>query len=344
LYKILAKLHFLYHLAQKVQKTRKLNSKNSIFVPNLPFMEHSFKFFISSGGETVGQEIARLLNITPGKLYTTTFSDGEVYTRFDESIRGEVVVLFAPIHLPYTNLFELFVTIDAARRASAKEIICILPYLPHSRQERKDDTRSSVSARLIADFIEHSGADRIVTIDMHSTSIEGFYKIPIDHISMNSVFIDYIHAHFEMQNLCVCSPDFGGLKRIRAYKNALDCEMAVIHKERLQPNKVNSMEIIGDVNGKDVVIIDDMVDTGGTLCLAAEILKEAGAKSVHALCTHGVLSGNAIEKVNNSALESLIVSDTIPLKKQSNKIKTVSSAGILASSIQKILNKKSLKS
>ncbi len=307
-------------------------------------MEQPFKFFISSGGETVGQEIAQLLHKTPGKLYTTTFSDGEVYTRFDESIRGEVVVLFAPIHLPYTNLFELFVTIDAARRASAQEIICVLPYLPHSRQERKDNARASVSARLIADFIEHSGADRIVTVDMHSTSIEGFYKIPIDHISMNSVFIEYIRDHFNTEQLCVCSPDFGGLKRIKAYKNALNCEMAVIHKERLQPNQVNSMEIIGDVQGKDVVIIDDMVDTGGTLCLAAQSLKDAGANSVHALCTHGVLSGSAYDKINNSVLESLIVSNTIPLKQESSKIKTVSAAGILSSAISKILLKKSLRS
>lgn len=302
-----------------------------------------FKIFAISNSTNLGKKISETLGVPLGNLYATRFSDGEVYSRFEESIRGETIILIAQVNLPYTNLFELFVTIDAARRASAKEIICVIPYLPHSRQERKDETRSSVSARLIADFLEHSGADRIITIDMHSTSIEGFYKIPIDHISMSPVFVQHIRERFSSDTLCLCSPDFGGLKRIKAYKNILECNMAVIHKERLSPNKISSMEIIGDVNGKDVVIIDDMIDTGGTLCQAAELLKDQGASSVQAYCTHGVLSGNALEKIGNSALSSLYISDTIPMNDLPSVIQVVSSSSILANAISRLLHNQSVK-
>lgn len=302
-----------------------------------------FKLFAISNSAQLGQEVARGLDVAPGQLYSTRFSDGEVYSRFEESIRGETVVLIAQVNLPYTNLFELFVTVDAARRASAREIICVLPYLPHSRQERKDDTRASVSARLIADFIEHSGADRIITIDMHSTSIEGFYKIPIDHLSMNPVFVQHIREKYDLGKLVICSPDFGGLKRIKAYKNALQCEMAVIHKERLSPNQVSNMEIIGDVHGKDVVIVDDMIDTGGTLCKAAELLRSKGALSVTAYCTHGVLSGGALERIQASEISSLVITDTIPVEFVPSKVEVLSCSKVLITAIRQLLQNKSLK-
>lgn len=303
----------------------------------------NYKIFSITNSAELGEQVSARLGVPVGNLYSTRFSDGEVYSRFEESIRGETILLIAQVNLPYTNLFELFVTIDAARRASAREIICVIPYLPHSRQERKDDTRSSVSARLIADFIEHSGADRIITIDMHSTSIEGFYKIPIDHISMSPVFVQHIRSHYTPESICLCSPDFGGLKRIKAYKNILNCDMAVIHKERLSPNKISSMEIIGEVQGKDVVIIDDIIDTGGTLCKAAELLKEKGAATVQAYCTHGVLSGQAIERIATSELSSLYISDTIPTHDLPPVIKVVSSADILANAISRLLQNKSVK-
>lgn len=302
-----------------------------------------FKIFSLSGSLAYANPIAELCGIETGKMNTQVFSDGEINVVFEESIRGEIVVLVAQAQLPYHNLFELFVAIDAARRASAKEIICIIPYLPHSRQERKDDTRSAISSRLIADFLEHAGADRVITLDMHSTAIMGFYKIPIDHLSMHNIYIQHINQNFDLKNVCLCSPDFGGLKRIKAYKSVLDCDMAVIHKERLSPNQVNSMEIIGEVKDKDVVIVDDMIDTGGTLCKAAEILKQKGAKSVNAYCTHGVLSGQALSNIGKSEVDTLYISDTIPQTKLPSKVKVVSSIEMVSKAIQFIISGKSLK-
>lgn len=302
-----------------------------------------FKIFSLSGTTDYAGRISEACKLNIGAMKTQTFSDGEINVVFEESIRGEIVVLIAQVQLPYHHLFELFVAIDAARRASAKEIICVIPYLPHSRQERKDDTRSAISSRLIADFLEHAGADRVITLDMHSTAIMGFYKIPIDHLSMHNIYIDHIKKEFDHNNLCLCSPDFGGLKRIKAYKSVLHCDMAVIHKERLSPNQINSMEIIGDVTGKDVVIVDDMIDTGGTLCKASEILKQKGAKSVNAYCTHGVLSGNAFDSIKNSAIDLLYISDTIPQKDLPEKIKVVSSIELISKAIQFIISGKSLK-
>lgn len=306
-------------------------------------MKNQYKIFSLSSSIALTERICHQLGKTPGKIYSTKFSDGEVYTRFEESVRGETIILIAQVHLPYENLFELFISIDAARRASAKEIICVIPYLPHSRQERKDDARSSVSARLIADFLEHSGADRIITVDMHTTSIEGFYKIPIDHIYMSNEFIRHIRSNFYVNDICLCSPDFGGLKRIKHYKNILDCEMAVIHKERLKPNQVSSMEVIGEVAGKHVIIVDDMIDTGGTLTKAAEILVDQGALSVSAYCTHGILSGNAIQRIAESKINKLVISDTIPHKQLPSNIEVLSCADLLVSAIDHLLRNKSVK-
>jgi ribose-phosphate pyrophosphokinase len=302
-----------------------------------------FKLFSLSQSLPYSNGIAEKCQLKIGNMSTQVFSDGEINVVFEESIRGEIVVLVAQVQLPYHNLFELFVAIDAARRASAKEIICVIPYLPHSRQERKDDTRSAISSRLIADFLEHAGADRVITLDMHSTAIMGFYKIPIDHLSMHNVYINHIKQNYTIDRLCLCSPDFGGLKRIKAYKSVLNCDMAVIHKERLSPNQINSMEVIGDVKDKDVVIVDDMIDTGGTLCKASEILKIQGAKSVNAYCTHGVLSGKALENIEKSSIDLLYISDTIRQENLPNKIKVVSSIDLVSRAIQFIIGGKSLK-
>jgi ribose-phosphate pyrophosphokinase len=272
----------------------------------------SFRFFNTSRSSELTQKVLQHLNTDGGKLFTTRFSDGEVYTRFEESIRGDNVVIVGQVNMPYEHLFELFVTIDGARRASAAEIICLIPYLPHSRQERKDDARSSVSARLIADFLEHSGATRILTLDMHSTSIEGLYTIPIEHLHMSRIFIPDIAEKFSPESLCLCSPDFGGLMRIKTYKKRLNCSMAVVNKERLRPNQVEAMEIIGEVEGKNVVLVDDIVDTGGTLCSAANMVLKMGARSVSAYATHGIFSGNAVEQISNSELLQVTVSDSIP--------------------------------
>lgn len=302
----------------------------------------SFKIFATSNATALGEAIAQALGTQLGRLHCATFSDGEVFTRFDETIRGETVILVSQVNLPYQHLFEFFTAADAARRSSASEIMAVLPYLPHSRQERRDGLRTAVTSRLMADFIEHSGVNRVITVDMHSTAIEGFFTIPIDHIQMSTAFLADIRARFSPEHLLVCSPDFGGLKRIRAYKQALDCDMAVIHKERLKPNQVANMEIIGSPEGKDVVLIDDMIDTGGTLCKAAELLMEKGARSVTAYCTHGVLSGDAPSRIENSALKELVITNTIPGLHASPKIRILPCEGLLAKALNTLLHNQSL--
>lgn len=302
----------------------------------------NFKLFATSNSVALGNAIAKELGTELGKLHCTTFSDGEVFTRFDETIRGETVILVAQINLPYQHLFEFFTAADAARRSSAAEIMAVIPYLPHSRQERRDGLRTAVTSRLLADFIEHSGINRMITMDMHSTAIEGFFKIPIDHLQMSPAFLNDIRERFDMNSLLVCSPDFGGLKRIRAYKQALDCEMAVIHKERLKPNQVDNMEIIGTPEDKDVVLVDDMIDTGGTLCKAAELLMEKGARSVTAYCTHGVLSGNAREQIQHSALKELVITNSIPGNLSNGKIRVLPCESVLAKALDTLLHNRSI--
>jgi len=306
-------------------------------------MENNYKIFATRNAQTLGSEIAKQFNTELGALHCQSFSDGEVFVRFDESIRGKTIFIIAQVNMPYSNLFELFMTVDAARRASAKEIICVTPYLPHSRQERKDAERTSISSRVVAEFLQLSGADRLMTIDLHTSSIEGFFNIPVDHLDTSRLFSKHI-KDLQLDNLCLCSPDFGGLKRIKKYKKLLDCEMAVIHKERLIPNQVANMEIIGDVDGKDVVIIDDMIDTAGTLCKAAELIISKGAKSVRAYCTHGLLSGPAVDRIEQSPLNCVYIADTINGEaKKSNKIQPIACHSIIAKAIDNLLQNKSIK-
>jgi ribose-phosphate pyrophosphokinase len=302
----------------------------------------SFKLFATAHATALGEEMSSLLGQPLGKLYNTRFSDGEVFSKFEETIRGETVVLIAQIDMPYENLFSLFTAADAARRASASEILAVIPYLPHSRQERRDGLRTAVTSRLLADFIEHSGVSRLITIDLHSPAIEGFYTIPIDHILMSPMFLDDIKARFDLSKVLLCSPDFGGLKRIRAYKKSLQTEMAVIHKERLKHNQVANMEIIGSPADKHVIIIDDLIDTGETLCKAASLLMEQGALSVSAYCSHGVLSADAQDRIQSSPLNELVITNTLPLKLHSTKIRVLSCAPLLTKALNAILQHKSL--
>ncbi len=303
-------------------------------------MIEEFKLFHTSNAGTLATAVSQLSGVPVGELRAERFSDGEVFVRFEESVRGKTVIILAQAHMPYDHLFELFFAIDAARRAFAKEVVCIVPYLPHSRQERKDSDRSSIAARLIADFVQEAGAHRLVTIDLHSSSVEGFFKIPVDHLTCSPLFAHHIRQQ-AYEKLCLCSPDFGGLKRIKKYKQIFDCDMAVIHKERLRPNQVDHMEIIGDVEGRSVVIIDDMVDTAGTLCKAAEILKAHGALSVTAYASHGVLSGDAVGRIDRSSLDNVYVSNSIVGEGQ-GKINVVSCAPILAKAVQSWVENKSL--
>lgn len=256
-------------------------------------------------------------------------------------MRGQVVFLIGKINMPYENFFELLMTIDAARRSSAKEVILLIPYLPHSRQERRDGQRTAISSRMIADMIQLMGADRIITLDLHTNAIEGFYKIPVDPLSSHRLFLDHIRQ-LGIKDLCLCSPDFGGIKRIKQYKKDLDTPMVVINKERLKPNAVSSMEIIGDVKGKNVIIVDDLVDTAGTLCKAADLLKSQGAISVRAYCTHGVLSGPALENIERSQIEKMYISDTVIESISHPKIEIISCASLLVKAIENVISNKSL--
>ena len=304
-------------------------------------MDASVKLYATSTGTYLAKKIAVILGIPLYKIHSEKFSDGELFVRFDQSVRGQTVFLLAKIDMPYEHFFEMLMTVDAARRSSAKEVVLIIPYLPHSRQERRDNQRTSISSRMVADIIQLMGADRIITLDLHTNAIEGFYKIPLDPLSSLKLFVGHING-LNMKNLCLCSPDFGGIKRIKLYKKHVDADMAVIHKERLKANQVAHMEIIGDVANKNIIIIDDLVDTAGTLCAAANLLLEQGAVSVRAYCTHGILSANAVETIQQSALEKLYISDTVVESVNHPKIEIVSCAELLARAVEHLVTNKSL--
>jgi ribose-phosphate pyrophosphokinase len=299
------------------------------------------KLYATSTAAVLGQKIATALRLPLHQIFTEKFSDGELFVRFNESVRGQAVFLVAKVNMPYERFFEMLLTVDAARRSSAKEVVLIIPYLPHSRQERRDAQRTSISSRIVADVIQLMGADRIITLDLHTNAIEGFYKIPLDPLSSLRLFVDHI-KNSGLSNLCLCSPDFGGIKRIKQYKKLIDADMAVINKERLRPNQVAHMEIIGDVRDRNIILIDDLVDTAGTLCAAADVLMEHGAKSVRAYCTHGILSGNAFESIQKSAIEKLYISDTVIEEIVHPKIEIVSCAELLARAMKNLVNNESL--
>jgi ribose-phosphate pyrophosphokinase len=304
-------------------------------------MENIAKIYTTSTAKNLATAITAQLGQPLYHTQVEKFSDGELFVRFNESIRGQVVFLISKINMPYENFFELLLTVDAARRSSAREVILVIPFLPHSRQERRDGQRTSISSRIVADMIQLMGADRMITLDLHTNAIEGFYKIPVDPLSSLKLFIGHIQQS-NIQHLCLCSPDFGGIKRIKQFKKNLDADMVVINKERLKPNAVASMEIIGDVKGKNVIIIDDLVDTAGTLCKAADLLIEHGALSVKAYCTHGVLSGPALENLNQSKIEKLFISDTVMEIVDHPKVEIVSCSPVLATAIENIIYNKSL--
>ncbi|SKC60810.1 ribose-phosphate diphosphokinase [Ohtaekwangia koreensis] len=304
-------------------------------------MENAIKIYATSTAVTLGTKIAKYLQLPLHSVHTEKFSDGELFVRFNESVRGQTVFLISKVNMPYENFFEMLMTVDAARRSSAKEVVLVIPYLPHSRQERRDGQRTSISSRMVADIIQLMGADRIITLDLHTNAIEGFYKVPLDPMSSLRLFVDHIRD-CKREHLCLCSPDFGGIKRIKQYKKHLDCEMVVINKERLKANQVAHMEIIGDVKGRNVIIIDDLVDTAGTLCKAADLLMEHGAESVCAYCTHGILSGSALANLEQSKIDKLYISDTVVEELSHPKIEIVSCAELLGKAMENLINNKSL--
>ena len=299
------------------------------------------KFFSGRATRYLAEKIAKNLGTELGKSSVQLFSDGEFQPSFEESVRGCSVFIIQSTFPPAENLLELLLMIDAAKRASAYKVVAVMPYFGLARQDRKDKPRVSIGAKLVADLLSAAGADRIMTMDLHADQIQGFFDVPVDHIFASSLFVPYI-KNLNLENLVVASPDMGGTKRANAYSRFLNAEMVICYKQRKKANVVGEMTVIGDVKGKNVVILDDMVDTAGTLTKAANMMKEQGALSIRACATHPILSGNSYENIENSALTELVVTDSIPLKKQSPKIHVISVAELLADIIQKVYNYQSI--
>ena len=279
-----------------------------------------------------------------GELEVTPFSDGEFQPIFKESVRGATVYILQSTVPPADNLMELLLTIDAAKRASADKVIAVMPYFGWARQDRKDRPRVAIGAKLVANLLRAAGADRVMTCDLHADQIQGFFDIPVDHVYASKVFIPYIRdRHFP--DLAIAAPDMGGAKRANSYAKALggpnqDCGVVICHKTRARANVVAEIKAIGEIEGKNIIIVDDMIDTAGTLCKAAEVLKERGARSVRACATHGILSGKALERIHESVLEEVFITDTIPHPELADdpKIKIVSMTGVFAGIIDKVYN------
>jgi ribose-phosphate pyrophosphokinase len=293
------------------------------------------KIFSCRASQHLAQKIAAELGVELGKSSVTEFSDGEFQPCFDESVRGDMVFIIQSTNPPAENLFELLLMIDAAKRASAYKVIAVIPYYGFARQDRKDRPRVSIGSKLSADLLGTAGVDRIITMDLHADQIQGFFNVPVDHLFGSAIFAPYIE-NLKLENLTVSAPDMGGSKRANAYSRHLQSEMVLCYKLRKKPNVVEEMSVIGDVEGRNVVIIDDMVDTAGTLVLAAQIMKEKGAKSIRAFATHPILSGNAVERIDQSPITELVVTDSVPFVNRSGKIKILSVAEIFAKVIQAV--------
>ena len=305
------------------------------------FGKAPLKLFSCRSSKALAEKIANELSIVLGKSSVTSFSDGEFQPCFDESVRGDMVFIVQSTNPPADNLFELLLMIDAAKRASAYKVIAVIPYYGFARQDRKDRPRVSIGSKLSADLLSTAGVDRVITMDLHADQIQAFFNVPVDHLFGSAIFAPYI-ADLDLENLTVSAPDMGGSKRANAYSRHLQSEMVLCYKLRKKPNIIEEMSIIGEVEGRNVIIIDDMVDTAGTLVLAADMMKERGAKSVRAFATHPILSGNAVERINNSAIEELVVTDSVPLTVQSEKIKVLSIAKIFATTIQAVNTNQSI--
>ena len=301
------------------------------------------KFFSGTGSRYLAEKITKSFGSELGKSSIQYYSDGEFQPAYDESVRGATVFIIQSTFPPTENLFELLMMIDAAKRASANKVVAVIPYFGFARQDRKDRPRCAIGAKLVANLLTASGVDRIMTMDLHADQLQGFFDVPVDHLYGSPIFVPYLKS-LDLPNLVVAAPDMGGSKRANAYSRFLNAEMAICYKLRKKPNVVEEIKVIGDVKDKNVVIIDDMIDTAGTLTLAADMMSGMGATSVRAICTHPVLSGPAYDRIENSKLTELIVSDTIPLRQQSPKIKVLTVADIFADVIEKVYNYQSISS
>src|SRR5215213_11883673 len=304
-------------------------------------MQTSPKIFSGTGSQYLAEKIAKRFGTPLGKITIQRFSDGEIQPIFNESIRGDMVFLVQSTFSPAENLLELLLMIDGARRASAYKVVAVIPYYGYARQDRKDKPRVAIGSKLVANMLTAAGADRVITMDLHAPQIQGYFDIPVDHLDSSAVFIPYI-TQLRLENLTFAAPDVGATNRIREISNYFEAEMVICDKHRKRANEIASMVVIGDVADREIILIDDICDTGGTLAKAAALLKEKGARTVRALITHPVLSGKAYENIEESVLEELIVCDTIPLKQETDKIKFVTTAELFAIAIRNAYENKSI--
>ncbi|PIB37937.1 ribose-phosphate pyrophosphokinase [Maribacter sp. 4G9] len=309
----------------------------------MPYSVPEPKFFACTQSTVLGEKIAKAFGVELGNIIFSRYSDGEFQPSFEESIRGTRIFIIGSTHPGPENLMEMLLMIDGAKRASARHITAVMPYFGWARQDRKDKPRVPIAAKLVAKMLETAGATRIITMDLHADQIQGFFEKPVDHLFASTLFLPYLQ-NLGLENLTIASPDMGGSKRAYAYSKALDSDVVVCYKQRAKANVISHMELIGDVQGKNVVLVDDMVDTAGTLTKAADLMIERGAVSVRAIATHGLLSGNAYEKIEKSKLTELIITDSIPLEIKSDKVKVLSCADLFADVMHKVHNNNSISS
>ena len=304
-------------------------------------METPAKIFACTQSTALGKAIADHFGIEVGKVNFSRYSDGEFQPSFEESVRGARIFIIGSTHPSSENLMEMLLMLDAAKRASARHITAVMPYFGWARQDRKDKPRVPIGAKLIAKLLESAGATRIITMDLHADQIQGFFEKPVDHLYASTIFIPYLE-NLKLDNLTIASPDMGGSKRAYAYSKFLKSDVVICYKQRKKANIISHMELIGNVEGKNVVLVDDMVDTAGTLTTAADLMMERGAKSVRAICTHPLLSGKAYDRIEDSKLKELIISDSIEIKNKSKKIKVLSSANLFAEVMKNVHNNQSI--
>jgi ribose-phosphate pyrophosphokinase len=305
--------------------------------------DHAIKFFTGRNSRYLSEKIAKSFGIDLGRSIVTVFSDGEFQTSYDESVRGSTVFIIQSTCPPTENLFELLLMIDAAHRASAYKVVAVLPYFGWARQDRKDKPRVAIGAKLVANLLRAAGVDRVMTMDLHADQIQGFFDVPVDHLYASSIFVPFIKS-LNLENIAIATPDMGGAKRANAYSRFLNSSLVICHKNRDKANQVGEMTVIGDVEGKNVIILDDMIDTAGTITKAADMMMERGALSVRGFATHAVLSGPAYERIAESRITEVVVTDTIPLRldKDTSKIKVVTVADLFADVINKVYNYQSI--
>ncbi|MBS9462732.1 ribose-phosphate pyrophosphokinase [Flagellimonas sp. 389] len=309
----------------------------------MPYQVPEPKIFACTQSTVLGKKIAASYGADLGKIHFSRYSDGEFQPSFEESIRGARIFIIGSTNPGPENLMEMLLMLDAAKRASARHITAVMPYFGWARQDRKDKPRVPIAAKLVAKMLETAGATRIITMDLHADQIQGFFEKPVDHLFASTLFLPYL-KELNLDNLCIASPDMGGSKRAYAYSRALESDVVICYKQRAKANVISHMELIGEVKGKNVVLVDDMVDTAGTLTKAADLMMERGAISVRAITTHGLLSGNAYEKIENSALSELIITDSIPTEHNRKKIKVLGCSNLFADVMHRVHHNTSISS